>query len=88
LFVLFIGGQTLARYLYYGDVLPNTYYLKRKAGPSPAADARDVCIHLVQLLQQLGFHVAAVHAPAMFAATGKWSCSLWSGLDRSHTAFM
>jgi len=28
LFVLFIGGQTLARYLYYGDVLPNTYYLK------------------------------------------------------------
>jgi len=28
LFVLFLGGQTLARYLYYGDVLPNTYYLK------------------------------------------------------------
>ena len=28
LFILFLGGQTLARYLYYGDVLPNTYYLK------------------------------------------------------------
>lgn len=25
---LFIGGQTLARYLYYGELLPNTYYLK------------------------------------------------------------
>jgi arabinofuranosyltransferase len=28
LFVLFVGGQTLARYFYYGDLLPNTYYLK------------------------------------------------------------
>jgi hypothetical protein len=28
LFILFIGGQTLARYYYYGDLLPNTYYLK------------------------------------------------------------
>jgi hypothetical protein len=28
LLVLFLGGQTLARYMYYGDVLPNTYYLK------------------------------------------------------------
>jgi hypothetical protein len=33
LFVLFIGGQTLARYLYYGDVLPNTYYLKLQGWP-------------------------------------------------------
>lgn len=33
LFVLFIGGQTLARYLYYGDVLPNTYYLKLAGWP-------------------------------------------------------
>jgi hypothetical protein len=28
LFVLFLGSQTLARYLYYGALLPNTYYLK------------------------------------------------------------
>jgi hypothetical protein len=28
LLVLFLGGQTLARYLYYGELLPNTYYLK------------------------------------------------------------
>ncbi len=26
--ILFIGGQTLARYFYYGEFLPNTYYLK------------------------------------------------------------
>jgi hypothetical protein len=28
LLVLFLGGQTLARYFYYGEWLPNTYYLK------------------------------------------------------------
>jgi arabinofuranosyltransferase len=28
LLVVFLGGQTLARYLYYGALLPNTYYLK------------------------------------------------------------
>lgn len=33
LFVIFLGGQTLARYLYYGDVLPNTYYLKVEGWP-------------------------------------------------------
>lgn len=35
LFVLFLGGQTLARYLYYGDILPNTYYLKVESWPLP-----------------------------------------------------
>jgi hypothetical protein len=35
LFILFIGGQTLARYLYYGDILPNTYYLKIEGWPLP-----------------------------------------------------
>lgn len=28
LLALFLGGQTLGRYLYYGQLLPNTYYLK------------------------------------------------------------
>ncbi|MBI5933965.1 MAG: hypothetical protein HY867_09680 [Chloroflexi bacterium] len=28
LLALFLGGQTLARFLYYGELLPNTYYLK------------------------------------------------------------
>lgn len=28
LLILFLGGQTLARYAYYGEWLPNTYYLK------------------------------------------------------------
>ncbi|MBN2754878.1 MAG: hypothetical protein JXR81_08470 [Candidatus Goldbacteria bacterium] len=26
--IIFMGAQTLARYLYFGDLLPNTYYLK------------------------------------------------------------
>lgn len=28
LLLLFLGGQSLARFMYYGDWLPNTYYLK------------------------------------------------------------
>jgi len=33
LLFLFVGGQTLARYLYYGEWLPNTYYLKLEGFP-------------------------------------------------------
>ena len=33
LLVLSLGGQTLARYLYYGALLPNTYYLKVEGWP-------------------------------------------------------
>ena len=33
LLLLFLGVQTLARYLYYGDFLPNTYYLKVTGWP-------------------------------------------------------
>jgi hypothetical protein len=33
LLLVFIGGQTLFRWLYYGDVLPNTYYLKMSGYP-------------------------------------------------------
>jgi hypothetical protein len=33
LFILFLGGQTIARYLYYGQLLPNTYYLKVQGWP-------------------------------------------------------
>ncbi len=28
LLILFLGGQSLARFMYYGEWLPNTYYLK------------------------------------------------------------
>jgi hypothetical protein len=28
LLIIFLGGQTVARYFYYGELLPNTYYLK------------------------------------------------------------
>ena len=33
LLILFLGGQTVARYLYYGQLLPNTYYLKVTGWP-------------------------------------------------------
>ncbi len=33
LLLLFLGGQTIARYLYYGQLLPNTYYLKVDGWP-------------------------------------------------------
>jgi hypothetical protein len=33
LLVLFLGLQTIARYLYYGQLLPNTYYLKVEGWP-------------------------------------------------------
>ena len=32
-FVAFIGGQTLLRFWYYGELLPNTYYLKVTGAP-------------------------------------------------------
>src|SRR5688500_10224497 len=35
LLLLFLGGQTLARFFYYGDFLPNTYYLKVTGWPFP-----------------------------------------------------
>lgn len=31
--LFFVGGQTVLRYLYYGDWLPNTYYLKMSGYP-------------------------------------------------------
>ena len=33
LLALFLGGGTLARFLYYGELLPNTYYLKIEGWP-------------------------------------------------------
>jgi hypothetical protein len=35
-FVLFVGSQTLLRFLYYGELLPNTYYLKLTGYPLAA----------------------------------------------------
>jgi hypothetical protein len=34
IFLLFMGGQTLWRLRYYGDLLPNTYYLKMSGAPA------------------------------------------------------
>jgi hypothetical protein len=44
LFVLFIGGQTLLRWVYYGDLLPNTYYLKMTGYPGLFRIARGLLV--------------------------------------------
>ncbi len=49
LLVIFLGGQTLARYLYYGELLPNTYYLKIEGFPLVLRVARGLyaLFHLI-----------------------------------------
>jgi hypothetical protein len=42
--VLFLGGQTLVRLWYYGDWLPNTYYLKMEGLPPAIRIARGVWV--------------------------------------------
>jgi len=44
---LFVGGQTLLRYLYYGDLLPNTYYLKMSGYPAVLRILRGAYIFLL-----------------------------------------
>ncbi len=41
---LFIGGQTLLRWWYYGDLLPNTYYLKMTGFPLPLRLSRGLYV--------------------------------------------
>lgn len=43
--------QTLVRYLYYGEVLPNTYYLKMEGYPSDLRIARGFLVYLDFLLR-------------------------------------
>lgn len=45
-FFLFMGSQTLARYLYYGDIYPNTYYLKMTGYPAIPRIARGIYVTL------------------------------------------
>lgn len=45
-FAVFLGGQTLARLLYYGDPLPNTYYLKMTGYPMLLRIARGAWVML------------------------------------------
>jgi arabinofuranosyltransferase len=49
LLFLFLGGQTLARYLYYEELLPNTYYLKLEGFPLVLRVARGLyaLFHLI-----------------------------------------
>jgi arabinofuranosyltransferase len=46
LFLLFMGGQTLWRQWYYGDILPNTYYLKMAGAPSLLRITRGLFVYV------------------------------------------
>ncbi len=62
LFAAVIGPYHLWRYLYFGYLLPNTYYAKATAGSEVWASG------LEQLLEFYGFNLNAVLAVAMLAA--------------------
>lgn len=46
LLAFFLGAQTLSRFLYYGEVLPNTYYLKMTGYPVGLRIARGFLVFL------------------------------------------
>lgn len=50
--IFFLGGLTLARYLYYGDFLPNTYYLKLTGYPFFFRITRGISVFAKWLFQK------------------------------------
>jgi hypothetical protein len=54
LLILFIGGQTIFRYLYFGNLLPNTYYLKMSGFPLFTRIKRGGYV-LIQLTRQMNW---------------------------------
>ena len=74
LLALFIGGQTLARYLYYGDVLPNTYYLKLEGFPFSLRILRG--LYTLFILIWYSNWVLAVLPLAIFTFRRDWKVTL------------
>ncbi|MCJ7700401.1 MAG: glycosyltransferase family 39 protein [Anaerolineales bacterium] len=54
LLVLFLGSQTLLRYVYYGNPLPNTYYLKMAGFPMITRIKRGGYV-LIKLIKQMNW---------------------------------
>lgn len=54
-----MGGQTLARYLYYGELLPNTYYLKMTGYPALYRISRGAWV-FARLLWGMNWMVAVI----------------------------
>lgn len=54
LLVLFLGSQTLLRYVYYGNPLPNTYYLKMAGFPIITRLKRGGYV-LIELIKQMNW---------------------------------
>ena len=60
---IFIGAQTLFRLWYFGDILPNTYYLKMTGGPAVLRIAHGVLAYLTFALRM---NVIALAVPVIY----------------------
>ena len=68
--LLALGLQTLARYLYYGEFLPNTYYLKMTGYPVLLRWTRGGLVFF-DLLMHISLPVVAIFLSAVFFLRGK-----------------
>jgi hypothetical protein len=64
--ILFVGGQTLFRLAYYGDPLPNTYYLKMTGYPTLLRIGRGAVVFL-RFVLDLNFFVLLVALVGLIA---------------------
>lgn len=83
-FVVTLGGPTLLRWLYYGDLLPNTYYLKLQGFPVHLRILRGATVFadfalrsgpLVIVLAVLGWAATRSRAATLIAAIVAAQCS-------------
>lgn len=77
---LFVGGQTVARWLYFGEVLPNTYYLKLTGFPTVPRVVRGVLVAAESLwnMNWLLFVLALMTMPRRFRRIGMLWWAVWS----------
>jgi hypothetical protein len=66
-----VGGQTVARLAYYGDVLPNTYYTKMTGFPTLERVARGLHVLWLQVLRMNPLLLAAPLLLPLFDRGGK-----------------
>ncbi len=87
--VLFVGGQTVARWLYFGDALPNTYYLKLTGFPVLPRVVRGLVVTAQSLwsMNWLLFVLALVAMPRRFRRVGGLWWTVW-GVQIAYSAWV
>lgn len=85
LLALSLGGQTLARYLYYGQLLPNTYYLKIEGFALPLRIIRGLyaLIHLAYFANWIVFLLPL----SVFFFRRDWKTALLAALFMGQVAY-